>query len=52
MRKGHSNQNMAILRHITLSLLKSETEHKLGIKNKWQIAGWDSVYLLKVLQLF
>jgi hypothetical protein len=52
MCKGHSNQNMAILRHITLSLLKSETEHKVGIKIKWQMAGWDSDYLLKVLKLF
>lgn len=52
MRKGHSDQNMAILRHISLNLLKSETEHKVGIKIKRQMAGWDSDYLLKVLQIF
>jgi hypothetical protein len=52
MRKGYSDQNMAILRHISLNLLKSETEHKVGIKIKRQMAGWDSDYLLKVLQVF
>jgi hypothetical protein len=52
MRKGYSEQNIAILRHISLSLLKSETEHKVGIKIKRQMTGWDSDYRLKVLQLF
>jgi hypothetical protein len=52
MRKGYSEQNIAILRHISKNLLKSETEHKVGIKIKRQMAGWDSDYRLKVLQLF
>jgi predicted transposase YbfD/YdcC len=52
IRKGYADQNMAILRHISLNLLKSETEHKVGIKIKRQMAGWDSDYLLKVLQIF
>jgi predicted transposase YbfD/YdcC len=52
IRKGYADQNMAILRHISLNLLKSETEHKVGIKIKRQIAGWDSDYLLKMLQIF
>ena len=51
MCKGYSDQNMAKLRHVSLNLLKSETEHKVGIKIKRQMAGWDSDYLLKVLQL-
>ena len=52
IRKGFADQNMAILRHISLNLLKSETEHKVGIKIKRQMAGWDNDYLLKVLQIF
>ncbi|AGH45955.1 transposase IS4 family protein [Paraglaciecola psychrophila 170] len=43
---------MAILGHVSLNLLKSETEHKVGIKIKRQMSGWCSDYLLKVLQLF
>ncbi|NMR26295.1 ISAs1 family transposase [Pseudoalteromonas sp. NEC-BIFX-2020_015] len=52
IRKGFADQNMAILRHISLNLLKSETEHKVGIKIKRRMAGWDNDYLLKVLQIF
>jgi len=52
IRKGYADQNMAILRHISLNLLKSKTEHKVGIKIKRKMASWDSDYLLKVLQIF
>ncbi|MCP4322649.1 MAG: hypothetical protein GY787_12545 [Alteromonadales bacterium] len=52
IRQGYADQNMAILRHISLNLLKSETEQKVGIKIKRQMAGWDNDYLLKVLQIF
>ena len=52
IRQGHADQNMAILRHISLNLLNSETENKVGIKIKRQMAGWDNDYLLKLLQIF
>jgi len=52
IRQGFADQNMAILRHISLNLLKAETEHNVGIKIKRQMAGWDNDYLLKVLQIF
>ncbi len=52
IRQGYADQNMAILRHISLNLLKSETEQKVGIQIKRQMAGWDNDYLLKVLQIF
>jgi len=52
IRNGFADQNMAILRHISLNLLKSEKEHKVGIKIKRQMAGWGNDYLLKVLQIF
>jgi len=48
-RTGHGPQNMAILRHIALNLLRQETTAKCGIKNKRLKAGWDNGYLLKLL---
>jgi predicted transposase YbfD/YdcC len=50
-RQGYAAQNMAILRHISLNLLKSDTGNKVGIKIKRQMAGWDNDYLLKLLQI-
>jgi len=52
IRQGFAAQNMAILKHISLNLLKSETEQKVGIKIKRQMAGWDNNYLLKILGMF
>lgn len=52
IRIGYAVQNMAILRHITLNLLKSETENKVAIKINHQMAGWDNDYLFKILQIF
>ena len=49
VRKGHGAQNLAILRHIALNLLKQERTAKCGIKAKRLKAGWDNAYLLKVL---
>jgi predicted transposase YbfD/YdcC len=48
-RLGNSTENLAILRRISLNLLKNEKTDKVGIKNKRLRAGWDSGYLLKVL---
>jgi predicted transposase YbfD/YdcC len=52
IRQGYADQNMAILRHISLNLLTSDKDNKVGIKIKRQIAGWDNDYLLKLLQIF
>jgi predicted transposase YbfD/YdcC len=49
IRKGHADTNFSILRRTALSMLKNETSHKVGIKNKRLTAGWDEDYLLKVL---
>jgi len=49
VRKENGPQNLAILRHIALNLLKQETTAKCGIKAKRLKAGWDENYLLKVL---
>jgi hypothetical protein len=52
IRQGYADQNMAILRHISLDLSMSDKDNKVGIKIKRQMAGWDNDYLLKRLQIF
>ena len=49
IRKGHAPQNMAVLRHLALNLLKRDTSVKVGIAAKRKMAGWDNDYLLRVL---
>jgi hypothetical protein len=48
-RKDNAPQNLAILHHIALNLLKQESSLKVGVKAKRLRAGWDQQYLLKVL---
>ena len=51
LRTGHGAQNFAILRHLALSLLQQEDSKKRGIETKRRKAGWNTEYLLKVLEL-
>lgn len=48
-RRDNSPQNFAILRHITLNLLKQEKSCKRSIAGKRLLAGWDHAYLEKIL---
>jgi predicted transposase YbfD/YdcC len=49
VRTGHAAQNLAVLRHIALNLLKQEKATKGSIKAKRLRAAWNNDYLLKVL---
>lgn len=49
VRKDHAPENLALLRHIALNLLREEKSSKVGVKNKRLKAGWDNRYLAKVL---
>jgi len=49
VRKDHAPENLAIIRHIALNLLKQEKTAKGGIHAKQLQAGWKEDYLLKVL---
>ena len=48
-RKDNSAENFAVLRRITLNLLKQETSCKRSIAGKRLLAGWDTNYMEKVL---
>src|SRR5699024_6018831 len=49
VRKDNGPDNMAMLRHLTLNLLRQEKTSKASIRRKRLKAGWDEDYLLKVL---
>lgn len=49
VRVGHSPENLAVLRHMALNVLKQEKTAKVGIKVKRLKAGWDEAYLLRLL---
>jgi predicted transposase YbfD/YdcC len=48
-RKDHAAENLNIIRHMTLNMLKKETSLKAGINGKRLKCGWDEKYLKKVL---
>jgi hypothetical protein len=48
-RIGNSAENFAIIRHIALNLLKQENSMRKSINTKRLQAGWDDIYLMKVL---
>lgn len=51
IRQGFSGENLAVIRHLALNLLKLEHTVKLGLSAKRKRAGWDNRYLEKLLDL-
>jgi predicted transposase YbfD/YdcC len=49
IRTGNAAQNMAVLRHMALNLIKQEQSSKRSVRGKRLKAGWDEDYLVKVL---
>ena len=49
VRAGHAGENFAVLRHLSLNLLKHVKGSKVGIKNRRLRSGWDHDFLLRVL---
>ena len=49
LRRGEAAQNFAVLRRMALNLLKRETTLNKSVKQRRMKAGWDEVYLAKVL---
>ena len=49
IRKENAPENMAILRHLSLNLLRQERSANVGVKIKRSRAGWDEAYLEKIL---
>ena len=50
VRAGNSAENLNILRHMTLNMLKQEKSCKRGIAGKRKNCGWNHEYLLKILK--
>jgi predicted transposase YbfD/YdcC len=48
-RKGHAAQNLACLRRMALSMLKSADGPKCGTRNRRLTAGWDTAFLEQIL---
>lgn len=50
-RKGHAAQNLACLRRMALSMLKSANGPKCGTRNRRLTAGWDTTFLEQILSI-
>lgn len=49
-RSGNSAENLAVVRHIGINLLKQEKTSRRAIKGKRLKAAWDNDYLSKILR--
>ena len=51
IRLGHAANNLAIIRHFALNLIKQDKKRKIGVKGSRKRAGWDLNYLQHLLGL-
>jgi len=49
--KDHAPQNLAVLQHIALNLVKQEKSTRASVKTKRLRAGWDNAYLWQLLSV-
>jgi predicted transposase YbfD/YdcC len=49
VRKDNAPENMAMLRHVALNLIKADTLVKRGVQTRRKLAGWDETYLAHLL---
>ncbi len=49
--KDHAPENLAVLQHIALNLVKQEKSTRSSVKTKRLRAGWDNAYLWKILSI-
>jgi predicted transposase YbfD/YdcC len=49
VRAGDAAENLAVLRHIALNVLKQDSYRRCGLKAKRLKAGWDDQYLEHLL---
>ena len=48
-RTGHADENLAVIRHLALNLIKRDASAKLGVKNRRLKAAWNDAYLAQIL---
>ena len=51
IRLGHAANNLAIIRHFALNLIKQDKKRKIAVKGSRKRAGWDLNYLQHLLGL-
>ncbi len=49
-RAGHGAKNMAVIRRFALGLVRAN-KTKSSVKSKRKLAGWDTAFLLEILQI-
>ena len=49
VRVGHAPENLAIVRHLALNLLRQDTSRRVGLANKRFRAALDTSYLRSIL---
>lgn len=51
IRRDNAPENMALLRHFALNLVKRDKSSKSSIAARRKKAAWDQTYLVKLLSL-